>query len=507
MAYQHKCGFQKRLEKQQKDDKEKINRRTLFDVGVKLLNTSMHDSQKGGDKANNVGDNSTDASVNVMDGSKNENIPRQSDAEEEANSSERANIPPEISTANGKDSAANSNKSFDGEASENFHKETNDIRDGQKSFEEGLNNSKSGELDLSLLSIYPTTSEIKLAIKTPLPKLDNQTLPKKFPMHIFKKTLPNGEIERRDWLIWNSSSASIFCFPCRLFSRLPSAQCSALASKSGWQPAPFAKTEWKKLYDRVPEHEKSSNHKNCYLEWRKAEHALHSGGDLDNMYAKEIMIETEKWQQILKRILDVILTLSERALPFLGNNEKIGDVGNGNFLGVVELLARWDSVLGEHVNKVKISQERSERLQAHYLSHATQNEFILLLGNKVVTTILSERETAKYYSIIVDGTPDSSHSEQVTFILRYVLKENRSYCIKERFLCFTKFEEKTGEAIASLVLNILAKNNIPLIHCRGQSYDNGANMAGIYQGVQARILKQNSLGRTLLLLLLLFIYC
>ena len=38
--------------------------------------------------------------------------------------------------------------------------------------------------------------------------------------------------------------------------------------------------------------------------------------------------------------------------------------------------------------------------------------------------ILRERETEKYYSHIVDATPDSTHIEQTTFILRYVSANN-----------------------------------------------------------------------------------
>ena len=38
-----------------------------------------------------------------------------------------------------------------------------------------------------------------------------------------------------------------------------------------------------------------------------------------------------------------------------------------------------------------------------------------------------------YYSIIVDGTPDASHTEQITFILRYV-RFITLITIEERFL-------------------------------------------------------------------------
>ena len=38
---------------------------------------------------------------------------------------------------------------------------------------------------------------------------------------------------------------------------------------------------------------------------------------------------------------------------------------------------------------------------------------------------------------------------------------------------------------------VLQENDIDLQNCRGQGYDNGANMAGIYRGAQAIILEKN----------------
>ena len=78
---------------------------------------------------------------------------------------------------------------------------------------------------------------------------------------------------------------------------------------------------------------------------------------------------------LLQRILDVVMFLGERGLAFRGDSEKIGDTHNGNFLGILELLARYDPLLQEHVGKVKSAQEKGTRLQAHYFSPESQNEY------------------------------------------------------------------------------------------------------------------------------------
>lgn len=44
------------------------------------------------------------------------------------------------------------------------------------------------------------------------------------------------------------------------------------------------------------------------------------------------------------------------------------------------------------------------------------------MGEKVKKTIVNEVKNAKYFSIIVDSTPDISHTEQLAFICRNLCK-------------------------------------------------------------------------------------
>ena len=183
--------------------------------------------------------------------------------------------------------------------------------------------------------------------------------------------------------------------------------------------------------------------------------------------------------------------MGERGLSFRGDTHTIGDVHNGNFLGIIELISHYDPVLREHVTKVRESQKVGKRLQAHYLSKDSQNEFIHLCADKVRHCILEERSSAKYFSIMVDATPDISHTEQNTFVLRYLTREQDKYIIRERFFTFLDDSGKTGSEIATMILSFLTENDIPFKDCRGQGYDNASNMSGRYNGAQ-NILKQEN---------------
>ena len=162
---------------------------------------------------------------------------------------------------------------------------------------------------------------------------------------------------------------------------------------------------------------------------------------------KEIAAKVKYWRDLLKRILAVAIFLGERGLAFRGSSNKIDDNNNGNFLGIIQLLAQFDPVLEEHVSKVKQSQKTGQRFQAHYLSADSQNDFIKACSSKVVQEIHAERERSKYFSILVDATPDCSHAEQSTFILRYVLDCNSSFVVKERFLAFIDYNKKRDKIL------------------------------------------------------------
>ena len=64
--------------------------------------------------------------------------------------------------------------------------------------------------------------------------------------------------------------------------------------------------------------------------------------------------------------------------------------------------------------------------------------------------------------------------------------------IKEYFLGYMEVVETTGQNLSTVLLDKLKELNIPFDNCRGQAYDNGANMKGKKQGVQARLLQCNS---------------
>ncbi|KMQ88456.1 zinc finger mym-type protein 1-like protein [Lasius niger] len=180
--------------------------------------------------------------------------------------------------------------------------------------------------------------------------------------------------------------------------------------------------------------------------------------------------EKERWRYILKVILDIVLFCAKNNLALRGSIEEIGHRKSGIFLSVLELMSKHNPQIAAHISSIT-------KKSISYFSSTIQNELITFLGSAVRNEIISRILKAKYYSISFDCTPDINHREQMSQIVRYVLINDGKCTVEESFIDFIETSEKTGNGLAEEILNKLSKDNLRLSDCRGQAYDNGANMA------------------------------
>ena len=276
----------------------------------------------------------------------------------------------------------------------------------------------------------------------------------------------------RKWLCYSESKGRLFCFPCKVMA------CSGSESQNKLVKEGF--NDWKNANNLLRRHEESNSHQQHLIEllMRKK-----SGGCVDSQLVNQIEEEHKYWSTLLERIIEVVKFLAERGLAFRGNDEKIGSHHNGNYLGLLELLAKFDPFMAEHIK----AHANKGKGHTSYLSKTICEEFISLIGSSVHDSIICELKNSKFYTISLDSTPDISNIDQLTLIVRYVLPTGPV----ERFIKFLDMDSHNAEHLQDKLLTFLNENGIDIGNCRGQSYDNASNMSGRYNGLQARIKQLN----------------
>jgi hypothetical protein len=91
-----------------------------------------------------------------------------------------------------------------------------------------------------------------------------------------------------------------------------------------------------------------------------------------------------------------------------------------------------------------------------------------LLAIEVKWSIIEIVREAKYFSIILDCTPDASHQEQMSLILRCVNILENPINVEEYFVEFITVDDTTGESLFNDMIVLIKKLDLNINDIRGQ---------------------------------------
>ena len=180
---------------------------------------------------------------------------------------------------------------------------------------------------------------------------------RRFTSNNYHIQMKNGEKINRTWLIYSESWDCVMCFCCRLFGDR-----NTQLSSDGFNNR-------RNLGAHLKQHESSAEHVSHIESWNTLSQRLQTGTAIDQLNQNAMMAEIDRWRNILRRLLAIIMYLAERILAFRGSTEKLYEHGNGNFLGEVQLMAKFDPFMKEHLRRIQ-----EKELSDTYLSKHIQNE-------------------------------------------------------------------------------------------------------------------------------------
>ncbi|XP_050512937.1 zinc finger MYM-type protein 1-like [Diabrotica virgifera virgifera] len=286
-----------------------------------------------------------------------------------------------------------------------------------------------------------------------------------------------GQLNSVKWLNYSTLQGCAYCLPCWLFSDLGE-------TNHGWVTC---LKEWQGLSNKIKTHSTSENH----IHACKAFHRWKCSKQINKLVDSEQQSQDLFWAQVLERLFDITLTLAKNSLAFRGSQEHNGNY-EGNFLSLVQLLAKYDTVMAQVVSMPKG--------HTRYLSHDIQNQIINCMSSKLKGKLLENINKARFFSLIVDTTQDLGKKDQLSFVIRYTnfleelrqdedgnFEEYKKLSIEESFLGFFHVKDATALGLSTQVVDCLQNLGLDIHKCRGQGYDGASVMKGPYTGVQKRL--------------------
>jgi hypothetical protein len=125
--------------------------------------------------------------------------------------------------------------------------------------------------------------------------------------HYFRK-LANYEFFPRRWVMYSENTDHVFCFCCLCFNQ---GSRTSLAS-DGFN-------DWGHLSTALKSLESSCSHMKFYQEWIEAESRLKGGDTIDKLKQLLIRKESERWKNVLTRLMNITLYLAENNMAFWGS--------------------------------------------------------------------------------------------------------------------------------------------------------------------------------------------
>ena len=137
-----------------------------------------------------------------------------------------------------------------------------------------------------------TLADCTLLVKTGVTQFQN----KQGPFHTkdgrsmtkfwFKKTLLNGQVVNRSWLLYSPLHPAAYCFCCLVFPLSSSNNRSSFKLKGGF-------SKWQKI-EKLHSHEKSENHCKAFAAWKEAERRLEHNRAIGQELQEQIEQEKSK---------------------------------------------------------------------------------------------------------------------------------------------------------------------------------------------------------------------
>jgi hypothetical protein len=314
---------------------------------------------------------------------------------------------------------------------------------------------------------WPIERQAKLDLLAEEPFQPKDNIP--FFPDIFNVKETDGSIIQRKWLTYTKNK--LYCKVCGCFSQ----------NRQNDFVLGFGEDNFRRASQCVKRHEVTQSHvdaSDCYFRnlAQRDIVSLMPGWKADSEAAARKKVFHNR--QVLDRIIDVIKVIVAQGLPFRGESESACDMldpekRHGNFIEMVLLLSRYDTILENHVAECYEKGQQQGKGRGStitFLSKTTVCNIIKVLSEiiqeKVVQTIKDKCHGK--YGVMADGTVDIAGIDQFNIIARFVGHDGK---VQERLLGLEVITSGKGEDLWKLIADKTVKLGLDITSIIGLSLD------------------------------------
>jgi hypothetical protein len=128
---------------------------------------------------------------------------------------------------------------------------------------------------------------------------------------------------------------------------------------------------------RLKDHEASSAHGNAQMQILELQKRLRYEKTIDNFQQRQINAEKQHSPGVLKSIIACVQYLAEHNDAFRDTSSKAYTKNRGKFLGLIEMISKFDTLMVEHLRRIS-----RKEISDHYLGWKIQNKLIGLMSKR-----------------------------------------------------------------------------------------------------------------------------
>ncbi|XP_050156226.1 uncharacterized protein LOC126630124 [Malus sylvestris] len=212
---------------------------------------------------------------------------------------------------------------------------------------------------------------------------------------------------------------------------------------------------------------------------RQARDLMTQKQHIETFVIKQTNEARNNYHTFLSASLECTRWLLGKGLPFRGHEESLKSSNRGNYLELNQFLSKHNKPVRKFV-----FENAPKNLK--YTSSDIQKDLVCACAIETINAITKDME-GEFFSLLVDGSRDSSTKQQIAVVLRYVNKKGEAI---ETFLGVQHVSSTTSSSLEEAIERFFATTHLSMSKLQGQGYDKASNMKHELNGLKTKILNK-----------------